>query len=82
MPAPERELVTQLYQWIGAGGFVVDVAFRGDPLSTVMALTGYSSMQAGQSTSIQAPPLTAKMPEKDAGNKAATNPPRDVPGWG
>jgi NADH-quinone oxidoreductase subunit L len=39
MPVPERELVKQLYQWIAAGGFVVDVAFRGDPLSTVMALT-------------------------------------------
>src|SRR5689334_3114900 len=39
MPASERELVKQLYQWIAAGGFTVDVVFRGDPLSTVMALT-------------------------------------------
>jgi NADH-quinone oxidoreductase subunit L len=38
-PSAERQMVEGLYQWIAAGGFTVDVAFRADPLSTVMALT-------------------------------------------
>jgi NADH-quinone oxidoreductase subunit L len=38
-PSAHRVALDNLYQWIAAGGFTVDVAFRADPLSTVMALT-------------------------------------------
>ncbi len=35
----EAALVNRLYQWVAAGSFSVDVAFRVDPLALVMALT-------------------------------------------
>jgi NADH-quinone oxidoreductase subunit L len=39
LPAEARLHVTTLWQWIGAGSFHVDVAFRADPLSALIALT-------------------------------------------
>ena len=36
--AEERVHVTRLFDWISAGAFSVDVAFRVDPLSITMAL--------------------------------------------
>ena len=44
LPAENRLLRDNIYTWISAGSFIVDAAFRFDPLSTVMALivTGVS----------------------------------------
>jgi NADH-quinone oxidoreductase subunit L len=38
-PFHHRHMVTQLYRWIAAGSFHVDMALRADPLSILMALT-------------------------------------------
>jgi NADH-quinone oxidoreductase subunit L len=38
MPAEARVLVDDVYEWMAAGAFSVDVAFRADPLSITMTL--------------------------------------------
>ena len=38
LPAGERVVISHVYSWITAGAFNVDLAFRFDPLSIVMAL--------------------------------------------